>query len=267
MTRTTITADGVNIRSGPGTSFKALGQVYTGASGEMLEKHASCDSSYPETWYRVRFNPEGREAWVYSRYARLDESPAAAPVGVTGSMAVNDSAPNVTWARWDPPVSGYTITNTHENERAHDGLDFSCSRGTIVRCGPFGGVAVKVFACQTCNPNGDGASSLNDRAKGYGYGSYVIVAYRYDLLPTAIRIHIPAGSWLFAMHAHLSRVSVVSGQQLSPWQEIGQVGATGNVYGNPPDHLHLALRVGSSPNQSWDSLAQNKLNPDLLYSV
>jgi uncharacterized protein YraI len=262
MTRATITADNVNLRSGPGASFKALGQVHTGAAGEMLETHASCDPAYPETWYRVRFTPEGHEAWVYSRYARLDEA-TSAPVGASGSM----TPASVTWARWGAPVSGYKITNTHQNERAHDGLDFSCPRGTIVRCGPFGGVAVKVFVCASCSPDGDGASSLNDRAKGYGYGSYVIVAYRYDLLPTTIRIHMPAGSWLFAMHAHLSRVSVMSGQQLAPYQEIGQVGATGNVYGNPPDHLHLALRAGSGPNQSWDSLAQNKLDPDLLYSV
>lgn len=56
-----------------------------------------------------------------------------------------------------------------------------------------------------------------------------------------ILVEIDHGQGVTTMYAHLSRVDVEAGQVLEPGEQLGAMGATGNVTGS---HLHLEVRVG-----------------------
>jgi hypothetical protein len=171
-------------------------------------------------------------------------------------------------ALWPAPVTGYDITNTHNNARDHDGYDYSCAYGTPIQAGPNGGFVAKAFTCQFCNvKEGDGKSSLQDPGKAFGYGSHIIVRYAYDSLPQAVKTAIPNGAYVFAIYAHLSKVLVSQGQTLEPYQIIGEVGASGNTYGingGDPSHLHFSLRWSTHPEASWAGMSNNRIDPKLL---
>jgi murein DD-endopeptidase MepM/ murein hydrolase activator NlpD len=161
------------------------------------------------------------------------------------------------------PCQG-AITNTHHNERAHDGIDLAAPMGTPVSIGPNGGYVSKAYTCAHCKPNGDGIASLNDASKAYGFGSHVVVRYGYNDLPPRIQAMIPRGAFLFAMHAHLSKVYVLQGQTLAPYHVIGEVGATGNSYGVDPWHLHWALHWSEDEDADFYSTRMNAIDPMLL---
>lgn len=60
-----ISADDVNLRSGPGRSYSSLGKLYEGHLVELLEQY----SQSGETWYRI-YTVKGQEGWVLRRYVR-----------------------------------------------------------------------------------------------------------------------------------------------------------------------------------------------------
>lgn len=66
-----ITNSYANIRSGPGTGYKRLGRVLAGERFPVTGSRAE--------WYRILY--KGREAWVFARLARLEQSgPSSAEV-------------------------------------------------------------------------------------------------------------------------------------------------------------------------------------------
>lgn len=114
-------------------------------------------------------------------------------------------APEVVW-----PVSG-ALTGWFGERRGdhrHPGIDVDNDTGAAVVAAAAGNVV-----------------SAGPAPAGYsGYGTMVLLAH---------------GDGLTSIYAHLSRVTVRSGQQVTPGQLIGAVGTTGNVTGS---HLHFELR-------------------------
>lgn len=199
------------------------------------------------TWYRISNSPDSyvrEDVVIFTK----DKPQPLIPINA---------------ALWPAPVTDYKVTNTHENERDHDGIDFMCPLGTPVRVGPNGGYVAKVFHCHHCKLTGDGATSLRDASKGYGYGSHVVIRYAYDILPQAVKAVIPQGAYLYAMHAHLSMIATVlkPGMTLDPYQKIGEVGSTGNSTG---PHLHYALHWSMSAAADFYSIRANAIDPTLL---
>lgn len=114
-------------------------------------------------------------------------------------------APEVVW-----PASG-ALTGWFGERRGghrHPGIDVDNDTGAPVVAAAAG----KVLVAGPAPP-------------GYaGYGTVVLIAH---------------GDGLTSIYAHLSKVTVRSGQQVTPGQLIGAVGTTGNVTGS---HLHFELR-------------------------
>jgi murein DD-endopeptidase MepM/ murein hydrolase activator NlpD len=254
----TPVGDYANVRNKPNLKTSAV--VYKLLTGQTKRARPVSvidieDLSTPtESWYQLEDENFVREDVVTFSV----EKPAARPL-IPALPVLIPAMP----VKWNSPVSNYTITNHHHNHINHDGVDYACPLGTPVRCGPYGGVVTKSFTCYACNSHGDGIASLTDKNKAYGFGSYVIVAYRYGQLPAPVQALLPIGAWLFALHAHLSRVLVQQGETLTPSQVIGEVGSTGNSSGS---HLHYALHWGDA-NSDFYAIRKNTIDPQLLVMV
>jgi hypothetical protein len=112
--------------------------------------------------------------------------------------------------QWIKPVNvpygtGFGVAGPMWSSGHHTGLDFPASAGTSVRAVDDGDVT--------------GAAS------GGPYGNHVIINH---------------GGGLASLYAHLSRIMTSVGAHVRQGQEIGKVGATGNVTG---PHLHLEARL------------------------
>lgn len=239
--------DYANVRNQPNTDTSTiLYQIKAGEYHATLSLHfvVGLDLRHSEKfkWYKL-----GDGKWVREDVVTFSEEKPSPNAGL-----------------WPAPVGKYTVTNTHENEHDHDGIDFSCKRGTPVLCGPNGGYVSKIFLCKVCSQESDGAESLSMAHKGYGYGNFVIIRLDYDTLPQAVKLAIPNGAYLYAIHAHLSAIRVSQDQTLQPYELIGYVGATGYTYGDPPDHLHYSLRWSTHPDASWAGMNNNRIDPSLL---
>lgn len=175
---------------------------------------------------------------------------------------VSISAP-ATWGRWDAPIRGYTITNTHLNHRNHHGIDLSAPMGAPI-VSPALGTVVTRFDCTSCHSNGDGIASLNDSAKGYGYGSFLIVRYGFKDSPRAAQDMLYMHQHVFLIFAHLQSISVVPGQDVTYGQELGRVGSTGNSSG---PHLHIEARYSENLNPDWWAIRGNEIDPSILFSL
>ncbi|MFE3826435.1 peptidoglycan DD-metalloendopeptidase family protein [Streptomyces sp. NPDC059092] len=99
----------------------------------------------------------------------------------------------------------------------HTGVDFVASTGTTV----------KAVGAGTVVTAGDGGS----------YGNQIVI--RHD-------------NGMYSQYAHLSSLSVSAGQSVTPGQQIGLSGATGNVTG---PHLHFEIRTGPDYGSDVDPLA------------
>ncbi len=64
-----VNANRVNVRSGPGTSYAALGQVTLGDELEIED--------WSQQWYKFTYN--GQTAYIMGQYVTLDAQPTAAP--------------------------------------------------------------------------------------------------------------------------------------------------------------------------------------------
>lgn len=127
----------------------------------------------------------------------------------TASAPVTPPAPAPASSDWGKPVPGRIIQAFH-NPGAyqlgyHTGVDLEAATGTPVKA-VHGGVVVGV------------------NTAGAAYGNHVIIKH---------------SDGVYTLSAHLSSVSVSSGQTVTAGQQIGLSGSTGNSTG---PHLHFELR-------------------------
>ncbi|MFB7665730.1 M23 family metallopeptidase [Kitasatospora sp. NPDC056138] len=130
--------------------------------------------------------------------------PAGEPAGLPAAVA---PAPG---SAWSAPIPGALISNPYgKPNRAyaagyHTGVDFAVGSGTPL---------LAVGQATVVSAKWDGA-----------YGKEVV-------------LRLPDGH--FAQYAHMSSLEVSAGQSVSPGQEIGRSGTTGNSTG---PHLHFEIR-------------------------
>ncbi|UYM03889.1 M23 family metallopeptidase [Solicola gregarius] len=131
--------------------------------------------------------------------------------------------------QWVLPVAGYTLTATFGEtsqywSTVHTGLDFAAPSGTPI---------VAVSSGTITSTGYDGA-----------YGN-----------KTVLTLDDGTEIWF----CHQTSISVSSGQAVSPGDQIGTVGATGNVTG---PHLHLEVRPGGGdPVDPYTALQDHGVNP------
>ncbi|GAB4401768.1 MAG: hypothetical protein OHK0031_19730 [Anaerolineales bacterium] len=115
----------------------------------------------------------------------------------------------------------YPYGSTQNGAReAHHGVEFYQPFGTPVLAAADGKVA---FA-------GDDALTLLAWVTNF-YGNVIVLQHQI------------AGQTLFTLYAHLSKIEVQAGQQISVGQKIGEVGASGTAIGS---HLHFEVRLGKN---------------------
>jgi hypothetical protein len=78
-----VAEGGLNLRTGPGTSYRSYGRLGQGALLEVLELQ--------DDWYKVR-SPAGNIGWVAAEFTALDWIPAeyGGPVGMPPAAASSD---------------------------------------------------------------------------------------------------------------------------------------------------------------------------------
>ncbi|RNL73063.1 M23 family metallopeptidase [Streptomyces sp. I6] len=121
------------------------------------------------------------------------------------------------------PVAGSYVSTAYRagsglwSSGSHTGVDFHAASGTKV-------VAV-------------GMGTVVEAGWGGAYGNNVV-----------IRMH----DGTYTQYGHLSSVSVSAGQQVTPGQQIGLAGSTGNSTG---PHLHFEARTGQDYGSDIDPIA------------
>ncbi|MFD4867024.1 LysM peptidoglycan-binding domain-containing M23 family metallopeptidase [Streptomyces sp. NPDC058412] len=111
----------------------------------------------------------------------------------------------------------YKVAGSMWSSGYHTGVDFIASSGTTVR-------AV-------------GAGTVVSAAWGGSYGNEVVIRH---------------ADGKYSQYAHLSQLSVSSGQSVTAGQSLGLSGSTGNSTG---PHLHFEIRTGPSYGSDIDPLA------------
>uniref|UniRef100_UPI0004CB99AA M23 family metallopeptidase n=1 Tax=Streptomyces albus TaxID=1888 RepID=UPI0004CB99AA len=123
---------------------------------------------------------------------------------------------------WVKPVDSYVKGSTFgiggdRWANKHSGQDFAAPTGTPVKS--------------------VGAGTVVEAGWGGAYGNNVVVKH---------------GSGTFTQYAHLSKITVPVGTQLTVGQEIGKVGSTGNSTG---PHLHFETRTTPNYGSGVDPVA------------
>jgi hypothetical protein len=131
----------------------------------------------------------------------------------------------------------YRFGSTLEGEREiHHGVEFNNPSGTPVLAVAEGEV---LFA-------GNDAEVIFGLNPNF-YGNLVILEH-----------HLPGiESALYTLYAHLSAISVETGDEVSPSQQVGNVGRTGSAQGS---HLHFEVRLGEN---TYDAA----VNPELWLTL
>lgn len=113
--------------------------------------------------------------------------------------------------------TGYRVAGSMWSSGYHTGVDFVVPTGTSLK-------AV-------------GAGTVVSAGWGGAYGNQVVIRL---------------ADGYYAQYAHLSQLSVSAGQSVSPGQQIGLSGATGNVTG---PHLHFEIRTTPDYGSDVDPVA------------
>lgn len=191
-------------------------EVSRGISRQTLEKQAETQADQRKAALRqLADKSEDRSAQLLKekkarerREAR--EEAAESPDGLAASGEDSDGG-DVEAGQWVLPVAGYTLTATFGEtssywETYHTGLDFAAASGTPL---------VAVTSGEITSAGYDGA-----------YGNKTVLT-------------LDDGTEIW--YCHQTTIEVSAGQEVAPGDQIGTVGATGNVTG---PHLHLEVRPG-----------------------
>lgn len=203
----------------PASSYSGTSGTASSTQLASRQQAISRDSRRPSLQSATRTPDQAVEAQAQERMAVL------ARLADSAERYAEDLAANA----WVLPLTYYRITATFGQtgslwSSTHTGLDFAAASGTPVLSVAAGTVTSASYA---------GA-----------YGNQVIVT-------------LEDGTELW--YNHLTSYAVGVGEQLQPGQDLGTVGATGNVTG---PHLHLEVRPGAGdPVDPYAAFATNGLRP------
>lgn len=220
---TVLPPDGLNLRSGPGTSYSVVATLPGGAT-------VTITGPAKDGWAPVTSN--GQSGWVDGAYVSADgASPmiTANAVGSSGGATVSASAGSTNSATRDsaasatpsptppPPAAGQTKLAWPSTSRkistvfspSHLGIDIDEFNAPTE-------AAIASAAGTVTFAGGDACCS---------YGLYVMVDH---------------GNGLSTLYAHLASISVQKGQVVGIGQKLGIVGCTGKCTGT---HIHYEVRV------------------------
>lgn len=140
-----------------------------------------------------------------------------------GSKVITGGQRNFKW-----PVPGnYGLTSCFLDNRRHYALDFFAPQGTSV-VASYSGTVIETYS--GCSHNYGKSSNCC----GSGFGNYVILQHDY-LLKSGEH------TTLYSRYAHLTAVSVSTGQSVSAGTQVGTVGSTGYSTGY---HLDFQILYG-----------------------
>ena len=116
---------------------------------------------------------------------------------------------------WPIDLCEFWISSLYgmRNKKMHNGIDMAASRGTLVKAASDGVVVLAHTGMS-------------------GYGNLVEIEHRKGNIVTR--------------YAHLDKILVTVGERVKKGQVIGRVGATGNVRGADPSHLHFEILKNGS---------------------
>ncbi|MAS34913.1 MAG: hypothetical protein CL610_12965 [Anaerolineaceae bacterium] len=230
-------------------------------------------------WVQVDY--DGTEGWTREDLLSYSGSCARFNLRVTSTTP----AQPITYteytatALYPVPMARYRfIRGFTGHQPNHPGVDYGGDDGEPILTGPVGGLVVASKECIRCNIPGKPSTLLqglglgdervfSDENWNFGFGHYMIVRYLHKQLPPSTRralenANLP-GAHVYAMYAHLSRRNADVGAVLAPNQVFAFCGNTGNSSG---PHLHLELRVSSSPQfSSWAALAGGLIDPLVMF--
>ena len=160
-----------------------------------------------------------------SRSSERSSAPAAASESSSSesSQTSQSSGSSTSASGWVTPVAGggfstpYRASGSMWSSGYHTGVDFIASSGTTVR-------AV-------------GAGTVVSAGWSGAYGNEVVIQH---------------ADGNYSQYAHLSSLSVSSGQSVSGGQQLGLSGSTGNSTG---PHLHFEIRTSPNYGSDVDPLA------------
>ncbi|MGW6390910.1 M23 family metallopeptidase [Streptomyces sp. NPDC055103] len=202
-----------------------LGAKNTAAAQSAAPKTAAPKSAAPKAAPKsTQSSEKNGDTSRASRSSERSSAPAAASESSSSQSArTSQSAGSSTSASgWVAPVSGgfstpYRASGSMWSSGYHTGVDFIASSGTTVR-------AV-------------GAGTVVSAGWSGSYGNEVVIQH---------------ADGNYSQYAHLSSLSVSSGQSVSGGQQIGLSGSTGNSTG---PHLHFEIRTSPNYGSDVDPLA------------
>ena len=221
-------------------------------------------------WYKVNY--QGTNCWVREDFCRYEGGTDS--LGLPSDVYPSPMGDKAWWVR-DYNRKPDFDDGTWE----HWGWDFGANTGQAMTCGPNGGVVVQTMDCSKCTPSkpstvmngislGDN-SVYKDPGWGFGYGNFVVVGYKHDILPASTQATLtqkgyPGGS-LFVLYGHMQKRAVNTGDVLKPNQTIGACGNSGN---SEATHLHLEVRMSKTDKyDSWAALGSKSLaSPVILFN-
>ncbi|MFJ9114804.1 peptidoglycan DD-metalloendopeptidase family protein [Streptomyces sp. NPDC102394] len=166
----------------------------------------------------------GKKAATSTTRSSSAQSPAPSKERSSAAgKATTRSATATTTTGFQLPVAGatvgtgYRVAGSMWSSGYHTGVDFVVPTGTSLK-------AV-------------GAGTVVSAGWGGAYGNQVVIRL---------------ADGYYAQYAHLSQLSVSAGQSVSPGQQIGLSGATGNVTG---PHLHFEIRTTPDYGSDVDPVA------------
>ncbi|MFD0149969.1 M23 family metallopeptidase [Streptomyces sp. NPDC055721] len=197
----------------------------TAAPKSAAPKAAAPKSAAPKAAHKsTQSSGKNGDTQRASRSSERSSAPAAATseTSASQSQTSQSSGSSASASGWVAPVTGgfstpYRASGSMWSSGYHTGVDFIASSGTTVR-------AV-------------GAGTVVSAGWSGAYGNEVVIQH---------------ADGNYSQYAHLSSLSVSSGQTVSGGQQLGLSGSTGNSTG---PHLHFEIRTSPSYGSDVDPLA------------
>ncbi|MDV5149465.1 LysM peptidoglycan-binding domain-containing M23 family metallopeptidase [Streptomyces sp. SBC-4] len=204
-----------------------LGAKNTAAAPKSAAPKAAAPKAAPKAAAKAapqseRSTEKNGDTTRASRSSERAAAPAAASAESSSSQTSQSSGASTSASGWVAPVSAgfstpYRASGSMWSSGYHTGVDFTASSGTTVR-------AV-------------GAGTVVSAGWSGAYGNEVVIQH---------------ADGNYSQYAHLSSLSVSSGQTVTGGQQIGLSGSTGNSTG---PHLHFEIRTSPSYGSDVDPLA------------